>query len=117
MTTSDPKNRAEEYDIALETEQHFVLQLFVTGATERSMVAIASLKKLCAEELQGRCEIEVIDIYKHPELARDEQIVVVPTLIKKLPAPIRRLIGDLSDREKVLKGLGIFKKDTVSKTP
>jgi circadian clock protein KaiB len=110
MTTDDPMSRVKEFETALEADQHFVLQLYVTGATERSMRAIASLKKLCSEELQGRCEIEVIDIYKHPELARDEQIVVIPTLIKKLPAPIRRLIGDLSDREKVLKGLGIHQK-------
>jgi circadian clock protein KaiB len=108
----DPKNSVSEYEIAVQEDQHYVLQLYVTGATERSMRAISALKTICSEELQGRCEIEVIDVYQHPELVREEQIVVLPTLIKKLPSPIRRLIGDLSDREKVLKGLGVVTKPT-----
>jgi circadian clock protein KaiB len=112
VSANDPKNRAGDFELALETDQHFVLQLFVTGTTERSMQAISSLKKLCNEELEGRCEIEVIDIYQHPELAREEQILVIPTLIKKLPSPIRKLIGDLSNREKVLKGLGVVPKSS-----
>jgi circadian clock protein KaiB len=81
----DPKNSVGEYEIAVQEDQHYVLQLYVTGATERSMRAIAALKTICSEELQGRCEIEVIDVYQHPELVREEQIVVLPTLIKKLP--------------------------------
>jgi circadian clock protein KaiB len=102
-----PKNSIDEFEHTLRSDQHFVLQLYVTGATQRSMSAIAALKKICEEELEGRCEIEVIDIYQHPELAREAQIVVAPTLIKMLPTPIRRMIGDLSDKEKVLKGLDI----------
>jgi circadian clock protein KaiB len=107
---SVPKNSIDELEHTLRSDQHFVLQLYVTGATQRSMSAIAALKRICEEELQGRCEIEVIDMYQHPELAREAQIVVAPTLIKKLPAPIRRMIGDLSNKEKVLKGLGIIPK-------
>jgi circadian clock protein KaiB len=107
---NEPKNSVDSFEQALSSDQHFVLQLYVTGATQRSMSAIAALKKICDEELQGRCEIEVIDMYQHPELARSEQVVVAPTLIKKLPAPIRRMIGDLSNKEKVLKGLGIIPK-------
>jgi circadian clock protein KaiB len=105
---TDIKNSAADLEAALQQDKHFVLQLYVTGATERSMRSIAMLKKLCDEELDGRCDIEVIDIYQHPEKARGEQIIVAPTLIKKLPAPIRRLIGDLSNKEKVLKGLDIL---------
>jgi circadian clock protein KaiB len=110
VSSGDPKNRAGDFELALEADERFVLQLYITGATERSISAIAALKKICDEEIQGRCEIEVIDMYQHPELARGEQIVVSPTLIKKLPEPIRRVIGDLSNKEKVLKGLGIIPK-------
>jgi circadian clock protein KaiB len=109
---ADIKNSAAEFEAALQKDQNFVLQLYITGATERSMQAIAMLKKLCQDELEGRCDIEVIDIYQNPERAKGDQIVVAPTLIKKLPAPIRRLIGDLSNKEKVLKGLGILPKES-----
>ncbi|MFP4317225.1 MAG: circadian clock KaiB family protein [Desulfovibrionales bacterium] len=112
MTPNDPKDHSKAFEQALQDQdgEQFVLTLYVTGATGRSMRAIAALKALCANELQGRCDVEVIDIYEHPELASEDQVVVIPTLIKKLPTPIRRLIGDLSDKEKVLKGLGIVAK-------
>ena len=86
------------------------LRLYIAGQTPRSAAACANLKKLCEEHLQGRYDLEVIDIYQHPQLAKDEQIIAVPTLVKKLPAPLRRLIGDLSDTERVLLGLDLRRK-------
>src|SRR5688500_12858477 len=85
----------------------YVLRLYVTGMTSRSRDAFATIKAICEEHLKGRYELEVIDIYKHPSLAKDEQIVAVPTLVKKLPAPLRRLIGNLSAKERVLMGLDL----------
>jgi len=91
-------------------EERYVLRLYVTGMTPRSTEAVATIKALCEEHLQGRYDLEVIDIYQHPQLARDEQIIAVPTLVKKLPAPLRRLIGNLSDVERVLFGLDLRRK-------
>jgi circadian clock protein KaiB len=85
----------------------YVLRLYVTGMTRRSTEAFGVIKAICDEHLSGRYDLQVIDIYQHPTLATDEQIVAVPTLIKKLPLPLRRLIGDLSDRERVLLGLDL----------
>ncbi len=85
----------------------YVLRLYVTGMTLRSMQAIANLREICETRLQGRYELEVVDIYQHPRLARDEQIVAAPTLIKKLPLPLRRMVGNLSDQERVLMGLDL----------
>ena len=90
--------------------QKYELRLYVTGMTPRSSEAFETIKKLCEEHLQGRYSLEVIDIYQHPELAKDEQIIAVPTLIKTLPAPLRRLIGNLSDQERVLLGLDVRRK-------
>ena len=92
------------------SEAHYVLRLYVTGMTPRSTEAFASIKALCEERLQGRYKLEVIDIYQHPQLAIDEQIIAVPTLVKKLPAPLRRLVGDLSNEERVLLGLDLRRK-------
>ena len=91
-------------------ETRYVLRLFVTGMTPRSTEAFVTIKALCEERLQGRYELEVIDIYQHPQLAIDEQIIAVPTLVKKLPAPLRRLVGDLSNKERVLLGLDLRRK-------
>jgi len=87
--------------------QSYVLRLYVTGMTPRSLQAVASIKSICDELLEGRYDLEVIDIYQHPVLAKDEQIIAAPTLVKQLPAPLRRLIGNLSDRERVLMGLDL----------
>lgn len=87
--------------------EKYLLRLFVTGMTPRSTDAISKLKTICDEQLEGRYDLEVIDIYQQPELAKEEQIIAVPTLIKELPLPLRRLVGDLSDRERVLIGLGL----------
>jgi len=85
--------------------QKFILRLYVTGTTPKSQAAIRNIKMICDKELKGMCDLKVIDIYQQPALAKGEQIVAVPTLIKKLPAPIRRIVGDLSDHERVLLGL------------
>lgn len=83
------------------------LHLYVTGSTPRSLKAIHNLRRLCDEHLPDDYDLEVIDIYKNPEAAREAQIIAAPTLIKRLPAPLRRFIGDLSNKEKILVGLGI----------
>lgn len=89
----------------------YLLRLYVAGTTPRSTKAIANLKSICEEHLADRYDLEVIDIYQQPALGKGEQIIAVPTLIKKLPLPMRKLIGDMSDMEKVLFGLDIRKKD------
>jgi circadian clock protein KaiB len=107
----DKRSSTEKFEEALTRaasgDEHYVLRLYVTGMTPRSSEAIRTLKSLCAKHLQGRYELEVIDIYQHPTLARDEQIIAAPTLVKKLPLPLRRLIGNLSDVERVLVGLDL----------
>jgi circadian clock protein KaiB len=87
---------------------HYRLRLFVTGSTPRSARAIQNIRAVCEEKLHGRYDLEVIDIYQHPEQIRPEQIVVTPTLVKKLPLPVRKIIGDLSDIERVLVALDIL---------
>ena len=85
----------------------YVLRLYVSGSTLKSALAIENIKQVCEQYLNGRYDLEVIDIYQHANLARDEQIVAVPTLIKRLPIPLRRLIGDLSNLKEVLFGLDL----------
>jgi len=87
----------------------YLLRLYITGTTSRSVLALTNLKRICEEYLEGRYELEVIDLYRMPSLAKDEQIIAAPTLIKKLPLPFRRIIGDMSDVEKVLMGLDLRK--------
>ncbi|HZQ70797.1 MAG TPA: circadian clock KaiB family protein [Terriglobales bacterium] len=88
-------------------DRKYVLRLYVTGATSSSRRAILNINSICSEHLQGRYDLEVIDIHQKPTLAKDEQIVAAPTLIKHLPLPLRRIIGDLSDRDRVLFGLDL----------
>jgi circadian clock protein KaiB len=88
-------------------DQRYRLRLFVTGLTPRSTEAIARLKAICEQYLEGRYDLEVIDIYQQPAAAKIEQIIAAPTLIKVLPLPLRRLVGDLSDTGRVLRGLNI----------
>jgi circadian clock protein KaiB len=83
------------------------LRLYVAGQTPKSITALANLKRLCEERLAGRYHIEVIDLLSQPHLARRDEIVVIPTLVRKLPPPIRRIIGDLSNEERVLVGLDV----------
>lgn len=84
-----------------------VLRLLITGATPRSTRAIENIRRLLERELPGRYDLEVIDIYQHPQAASQYQVLAAPTLVKLLPEPVRRIIGDLSDIERVLHGLGI----------
>jgi circadian clock protein KaiB len=88
-------------------ELPYVLRLYVAGVTPRSVQAIETIKRLCEVHLGGRYELEVVDIHQQPALARDDQIVAVPTLLRKLPSPLRTLIGDMSDEERVLSGLDL----------
>jgi len=83
----------------------WALRLYVAGQTPKSMAAFANLKKLCEEHLAGRYTIEVVDLMKHPQLAAGDQIVAIPTLVRKLPEPLRRIVGDLSNTERALVGL------------
>jgi len=87
--------------------QKYVLRLYITGATSRSRRAILNINAICQQDLQGRFDLEVIDIHQNPTLAKDEQILATPTLVKRLPLPLRRIIGDFSDRERVLLGLDL----------
>jgi len=88
---------------------HYVLKLYVAGQSPKSVNAIANIKKICEENLHGRYELDVIDLYQQPQLAQGEQIIAVPTLLRKLPLPLRRIIGDMSNTERVLVGLDIQK--------
>jgi circadian clock protein KaiB len=92
-------------------KEKYLLKLYVTGMTPRSMKAILNIKEICEEHLQGRYELEIIDIFQQPVLAKGEQIIAAPTLIKKLPSPIRRFIGDMSDTDKILIGLDLRQKN------
>jgi circadian clock protein KaiB len=99
----------EDYGLAVakQAKDKYILSLYITGSTIRSMLALTNLKKICEEYLGGRYELEVIDLYQHPGIAEVEQIIAAPTLIKKFPLPFRRIIGDMSDKEKVLLGLDL----------
>jgi circadian clock protein KaiB len=111
MKRSDSHDETEAFELALAAQpaaEHYLLRLFVTGTTPRSARAIQNIRAICEEKLHGRYDLEVIDIYQHPEQARPEQVVVTPTLVKKLPLPVRKLIGDLSDEQRVLVGLNIL---------
>ncbi|MBF0180840.1 MAG: circadian clock protein KaiB [Magnetococcales bacterium] len=92
----------------MNTNEKFLLKLYITGHTPRSERAIKNLRRICEEDLGGRYEMRVIDILEQPQLAEDEKILATPTLIKVLPPPLRRIIGDLSDSEKVLLGLDLL---------
>ncbi len=100
-------NSESEIDKPTELE-YWNLRLYVAGQTPKSQAAFANLKKICEEHLEGRCHIEVIDLLKNPRLAQGDQILAIPTLVRKLPEPIRKIIGDLSNTERVLVGLDII---------
>lgn len=88
-------------------KEPYVLRLYVTGMTPRSTRAISAVRALCEELLRGRYSLEIIDVYQQPALIRDEQIFATPTLVKEGPAPMRRMIGDMSDRARLMNGLGL----------
>lgn len=85
----------------------YVMRLFITGQTPNSLRALENIKRICEEHLKGRYQLDVVDIYRNPEAAADAQIFAAPTIVKSLPEPLRRIIGNLSDTEKVLVGLDI----------
>jgi circadian clock protein KaiB len=109
---STPTDSIQDFErLAAEAAaEKYVLRLYVSGMTPRSLQAISSLTAMCDEHLKDRYELEVIDIYKHPELAIQDQIFATPTLIKSLPLPLRSLVGTLSDENRVLIGLNLTKK-------
>jgi len=108
------RNATEAFEEAIKgsalKRAKYILRLYVTGSTGRSLKAVYNLRKICEEHLTDDYELEVIDIYKDPEAAREAQIVAAPTLVKKLPQPIRRFVGDLSNTQKILVGLDIYKR-------
>jgi circadian clock protein KaiB len=93
-----------------EPKETWELRLYVAGKTDKSVTAFANLKSYCEEHLQGVYSIEVIDLLENPQLAEGDQILAIPTLVRKVPLPIRKIIGDLSDKERVLVGLDIREK-------
>lgn len=102
MTT---KTKSNGHGVQTEEPKLWQLRLYVAGQSPKSVLAFANLQRLCEEHLAGEFEIEVIDLIENPRLAKDDQIVAIPTLVRKLPEPIRRIIGDLSDTERTLVGL------------
>jgi circadian clock protein KaiB len=99
--------KALEQTLQNPQKERYVLKLYVAGMTPRSSLAVDNIKKICEEHLQGRYDLEVVDIYQQPVLAKGEQIIAAPTLIKKLPLPLRKFIGDMSDQERILIGLDL----------
>jgi circadian clock protein KaiB len=89
--------------------ERYVLRLYVTGMTARATRAIENVREICDEHLNGRYDLEVVDVYQQRVLAKDEQIIAAPTLIKKLPLPLRRIVGDMSQRDRVLLGLDLIR--------
>jgi circadian clock protein KaiB len=108
------ENSYKEFEEALETTKKdgkYILRLFIAGINPRSKKALENLKEICEENLKDEYELEVIDIYQQPIFAKEGKIIAAPTLIKELPPPVRRFVGDLSDKDKVLLGLDLRSKD------
>jgi len=108
------RNATEAFEAALKggalRRAKYILRLYVTGSSGRSLQAISNLKKICEENFPDDYDLQVIDIYEHPAAAREEQIIAAPTLVKKLPPPLRKFVGDLSNTQKVLVGLDIYQR-------
>jgi len=108
------RNATEVFEEALRVSTlkraKYILRLYVTGSTPRSLKAVYNLRKICEEHLSNDYDLEVIDIYEHPNAAREEQIIAVPTLVKSLPRPLRKFVGDLSNTQKILVGLDIYER-------
>lgn len=112
MTKKRPQTTEEALEAASRDAktQRYTLRLYIAGLTPRSQEAIRNVTAICEEHLAGRCDLEVIDIYQNPVLAKGEQIIAAPTLIKKLPLPLRKIIGNMADKERVLVGLDLRSK-------
>ncbi|HKO47241.1 MAG TPA: circadian clock KaiB family protein [Polyangiaceae bacterium] len=111
MTKLRPSTAAFETAVERVGEERYELRLYIAGTTKASSKSVENLRAICEEHLKGRYELMVIDVFQQPVLAKDEQIIAVPTLIKKLPAPIRRIVGDLSNEHRVLVGLDLKSKE------
>jgi len=111
MPPTKPKTRARPPKPDCRKPEVWKLRLYVAGQTPKSIRAFANLKVLCEEHLKGRYQIEVIDLLENPQLARGDQIVAIPTLVRRLPPPVRKIIGDLTDTVRVLVGLDVRKVD------
>jgi len=111
------KDELKEFEkkIKAPSRNKYVLRLYIAGVTPKSTRAIMNVRKICEEHLKGRYELEVIDIYQQPTLAKGEQIIAAPTLLKKLPLPLRKFIGDMSDTKKILVGLDLRPKEISKK--
>ncbi|MGS0754836.1 circadian clock KaiB family protein [Roseateles sp. GG27B] len=96
--------------VNIDQAENYILRLYIAGSSSKSMLAIENIKNICECYLHGKYELQVIDLFQQPHLARGEQIIAAPTLVKKLPLPLRRMIGDMSDAERVLMGLDLRKK-------
>jgi circadian clock protein KaiB len=112
MTSDAESQGAEVQESDEEGSGHYYLRLYVAGQTTKSTLALSNLKRVCETHLAGRYEIEVIDLRENPQLAAGDQILAIPTLVRRLPQPLKRIIGDLSNTEKVLVGLDIRPKVT-----
>src|SRR5690242_9652020 len=105
--TTETKTKATRKNKPESIEDRWQLRLYVAGQTTKSITAFANLKKICEEHLEGKYSIEVIDLMVNPQLAKGDQILALPTLVRKLPEPVKKIIGDLSNTERVLVGLDI----------
>ncbi len=92
----------------MKSDSRYLLKLFVAGNTSRSELAAANLRRICEDEFPGCYELVIIDVLRHPDIAEEKKILAAPTLIKELPLPVRRIVGDFSDKEKVLAGMGLL---------
>jgi circadian clock protein KaiB len=110
MITNPTKSARSKAKPAEEKPIAYILRLYVAGKTPKSVAALANLKKICEEHLAGRYKLQVVDLLENPQLARGDQILAIPTLVRKLPLPVRRIIGDLSNTERVLVGLDLRSK-------
>jgi circadian clock protein KaiB len=104
----NPGVKIKEEKTRKKTKDMWVLRLYVAGQTPKALTAFTNLKKICEEQLEGKYSIEVIDLLKNPQLGADDQILALPTLVRKLPVPVRKIIGDLSNTERVLVGLDLM---------
>jgi circadian clock protein KaiB len=109
----EEKRIEEQFESLVKTskKEQYILKLYVAGLSSRSRRAIATIRDVCETHLQGRYALQVIDLYQQPTLAKGEQIIAAPTLIKKLPLPLRKIIGDMTNQEKVLVGLDLVKRE------
>lgn len=105
------QDATRDFELALGEQGNYVLRLYISGMTPNSRKAIENTKKICSEYLQGHYELEIIDIYQQPIFAKEGQIVAAPTLVKELPLPLRKFIGDMSQTERILVGLDLRKKN------